>query len=182
MKQEMLNQKLVLTDSAIENQHSKTDTDSLLPNKIKLMNTGESMKRRKVKAVIRFHTPNKRKEPELFFHHLLMLYYPWQDEGTLRGEKDTYASKFYEADVQAIVECNRAMFEPDAEAVIEALEWLRNNHESNIVSFDCINDQENEDIELDTEQGLSVEDSFSKQSPADFGLDCKSINSNKNGI
>ena len=71
-----------LTDSAIENQHSKTDTDSLLPNKIKLMNTGESMKSRKVKAVIRSHTPNKRKEPELFFHHLLMLYYPWRDEGT----------------------------------------------------------------------------------------------------
>lgn len=67
---------------AIENQHSKTDTDSLLPNKIKLMNTGESMKSRKVKAVIRFHTPNLRKEPELFFHHLLMLYYPWRDEGT----------------------------------------------------------------------------------------------------
>lgn len=138
----------VLTDSAIENRHSKTDTDSLLRNKIKLMNTGESMKRRKVKAVIRFHTPNKRKEPELFFNHLLMLYYPWRDEGTLRGEQDTYASKFYEGDVQAIVERNRAMFEPDAEAVIEALEWLRNNHDSNIGSFDCINDQENEDMQL----------------------------------
>ena len=36
---------------------------------------------------------------------------------------DTYASKFYEADVQAIVERNRAMFEPHAEAVIEALEY-----------------------------------------------------------
>lgn len=40
------------------------------------------------------------------------------------------------------------MFEPDAEAVIEALEWLRNNHDSNIGSFDCINDQENEDMQL----------------------------------
>ena len=51
------------------------------------MNSGESMKRRKVKAVIRFHTPHKRKEPELFFHHLLMLYYPWRDEATLLGEQ-----------------------------------------------------------------------------------------------
>lgn len=56
-----------------------------------------------------------------------------------RSEEDTYALKFYEADVQAIVERNRAMFEPDAEEVIEALEWLRNNHDSNIGSFDCIN-------------------------------------------
>ena len=99
-----------------------------------------------------------------------------------RSEEDTYALKFYEAVVQAIVERNRAMFEPDAEEVIEALEWLRNNHDSNIGSFDCINDQENEDMQLDTEQELSVEDSFSKQSPADFGLECKSISSNKNGI
>ena len=52
----------------------------------------------------------------------------------------------------------------------------------NFVSFDCINDQENEDMQLDTEQELSVEDSFSKQSPSDFGLECKSINSNKNAI
>ena len=96
----------VLTDTATENQHNKTDADSLLPNKIKLMNTGESMKRQKVKAVIRVLTPNKRKEPELFFHHLSMLYYPWWDEGTLRGEEDTYASMFYEADVEAIIERN----------------------------------------------------------------------------
>ena len=67
--------------------------------------------------------------------------------------KNTYASKFCEGDVQAIVERNRA-----------------------------INDQENEDMQLDTEEELSVEDSFSKQSPADFGLECKSINTNKNGI
>ena len=52
----------------------------------------------------------------------------------------------------------------------------------NFVSFDCINDQENEDMKLHTEQELSVEDSFSKQSPSDFGLECKSINSNKNAI
>ena len=37
-------------------------------------------------------------------------------------------------------------------------------------------------MQLDTEEELSVEDSFSKQSPADFGLECKSINTNKNGI
>ena len=44
------------------------------------MNTKEKMKCRKVKAVIRYHTPNKTKEPGRYFHHLLMLYniaLPW---------------------------------------------------------------------------------------------------------
>ena len=38
------------------------------------MNNNETMKCRKVKAVIRYLRPNKRKQPEWFFHHLLMLY------------------------------------------------------------------------------------------------------------
>lgn len=50
----------VLPDSAIEAQH--LDNDSL-PDAIRLMNTNEKMKRRKIKAVIRYHKPNKQKEP-----------------------------------------------------------------------------------------------------------------------
>lgn len=42
------------------------------------------------------------------------------------------------------------MFEPNAEAVSDALQWLRHNNV--IHSFDCINDQENEDIQLATEE------------------------------
>lgn len=64
----------VLTDDFIEIQHANSDIS--LPKLIRLMNSNETMKCRKVKAVIRYHRPNKRKEPELFFHHLLMLYYP----------------------------------------------------------------------------------------------------------
>ena len=56
-----------------------------------------------------------------------MLYYPWRHEGTLLDSDDTYVSNFYETNVKKIVEHNREMFEPDAEAVTEALEWLRNN-------------------------------------------------------
>ena len=62
------------------------------------------MKCRKVQAVIRYHTPNKSKEPELYFHHLLMLYFPWRNETELLSSDQTYASKFYEPDVQATVE------------------------------------------------------------------------------
>ena len=35
-------------------------------------------------------------------------------------------------DVQAIVEKNRALFEPDADAVTEALESMRNNPGKNV--------------------------------------------------
>ena len=71
----------VLTDNFIESQYTSTseNQESLLPDQIKLIDTNEIMKRRKVKAVIRYHTPNKRKEPEKFFHHLLMLYHIWRD-------------------------------------------------------------------------------------------------------
>lgn len=72
----------VLTDEVLQTQHSNSQ-DISLPLTIKLMNTKEKMKCRKVKAVIRYHTPNKTKEPERYFHQLLMLYYPWRNESEL---------------------------------------------------------------------------------------------------
>ena len=89
----------VLTDDTIEIQHSSTNSDLSLPRQIKLINSGEIIKCRKIKAVIRYHTPNKRKEREVFFHHLLMLYYPWRDEGGRCGKEGTYTSKFYEGEM-----------------------------------------------------------------------------------
>ena len=116
---------------------------------IRLINTNEKMKHRKIKAVLRYHKTNKQKEPELYFHHLLMLYYPWRDKGSLLGDDNTYMSKFYEPNVEAIVEQHREMFEPDAEAVTEALEWLRNNQGGIIHSYDSFGAQENADIQLE---------------------------------
>ena len=75
----------ILNDELLESQHSNEDTkETCLPPKIKLMGRNEYMKCRKVNAVIRYHTPNKRKEPELYFHHLLMLYFPWRRNRALR--------------------------------------------------------------------------------------------------
>ena len=47
----------VLTDDLIEINHdiNYLNSDALLPEKIKLINTNETMKRRKIKAVIRYH-------------------------------------------------------------------------------------------------------------------------------
>ena len=66
----------ILTDQVIEVQQNSSDPELSLPNKIRLMNTNEMMKCRKVRSVIRYHKPNKTKQPELYFHHLLMLYLP----------------------------------------------------------------------------------------------------------
>ena len=104
------------------------------------------MKCRKIKAVIRYHTPNRRKEPEKYFHHLLMLYFPWRNEQELFGENQTYISKFYEPDVQEVVQCKKEIFEPDGDAINEALESLRNFDGVPTHSDDPINDQENEDL------------------------------------
>ena len=111
----------VLTYIVAETQHMNTGTTTTFPDNIKLLDTNEVMKCRKVRAVVRFHVPNKRKEPEKFFHHLLMLYFPWRDElADLTGKDQTFASKLCEPEVQSFVEINN-----DAEAVEEALEFLR---------------------------------------------------------
>ena len=160
----------VLTDEVIHTQHSVLQNISL-PPQITLMNTKEKMKCRKVKAVIGYHTPNKTKEPEHYFHHLLMLYYPWRNESDLMAADQSYASKFYEPNVQEVVELNRSIFEPDADAVTEALENLRNNQGNIIHSFDPINDQENSDLQIETQNTDDTlpEESFNEQSPSDLG-------------
>ena len=96
------------------------------------------------------------------------MYYPWRKEDTLIGSEQTCASKFYKPKVQAVVEQKRAIFEPDADAVSEALETLRNNECNNYVhSFDALNDQENEDLQLDMQgNGENDEESFNEQAPS----------------
>ncbi|RUA05461.1 MAG: hypothetical protein DSY43_04560, partial [Gammaproteobacteria bacterium] len=172
----------VLTDDIIQLQHDSTETASSLPKRIKLMNTNEVMKCRKVKAVIRYHTPSKTKEPELFFHHLLMLYYPWRNETSLLGTDQTYASKFYEAEVQSLVDQNRNNYDPDSEKVTEALEFLRNNQGSIIHSYDSINDQENADVHSELRDDSIPADSFNDQLPSHLAPSSESPQHSNAGI
>ena len=130
------------------------------------MNKNEYMKCRKVKAVLRYHTPNKTKEPELYFHHLLMLYFPWREETQLLSSDQTYTTKFYEPDVQAVVEQNREVFEPDADDITEALEAMRNNKGNIVHSYDSINDQENSDLRDETPIVSDLNKSFNQQQPS----------------
>ena len=159
----------ILNDELLDSQHFNKDTEEdCLSSKIKLMGKNEHMKCRKLKAVIRYHTPNKRKEPELYFHHLLMLYLPWREETELLGSDQTYTSKFYDSEVQKIIEQNRAIFEPDADAITEALESVKNNPGKNIHSYDFINDQENADLQDELQNDQEPNEIFNEQQHSDL--------------
>ena len=94
-----------------------------------------------------------------------MLYFPWRDKTDLLSSDQTYTSKFYEADVQAVVE-NRAIFEPDADALTVALEAMRNNEGNIVHSYDAINDQENSDLRDKTTSVSDLNESFNEQHPS----------------
>ena len=81
----------------------------------------------------------------------------------------SHMSKFCEPDVKTIIEQNREMFEPDAEAVTEALEWLRNNQGDIIHSYDSFGAQENADIQLEIQDESLPEESFNEQQPSHRG-------------
>ena len=105
-----------------------------------------------------------------YFHHLLMLYYPWRNESELIAADQSYTSKFYEPNVQQFVETNITVLEPDADAVTEVLENLRNNQGNIIYSFDPINDQENSDLQTEAQNSEDTfpEESFNEQLPSDL--------------
>ena len=92
-----------------------------------------------------------------------MLYFPWRDENNLLSPDQTYASKFYEPNVQTIVEQNRTIFEPDADAISDALEVMKNNHGNVLYSFDALNDQENSDLQDEVPNISDPYESFNDQ-------------------
>ena len=70
-----------LPDSLIEGNHNCCN----YPKIIKLMNSNEKMRCRKVRRVLRYHTPSKHQYPEKYAHHLLLLFYPFRSENELLG-------------------------------------------------------------------------------------------------
>ena len=61
-----------------------------------------------------------------------------------------------------------AIFEPDADAITEALEVMENNQENLIHSFDTINDQENSDLQDEVQNISDPNESFNEQPPSDL--------------
>ena len=76
-----------------------------------------------------------------------------------------YASKYYEPDIQTIVDRNRSVFEHDCEAVTEAFESVRNNP-GIIHSYDSMNDQENDDMHIEEQGDENPDECFNEQIPS----------------
>ena len=60
--------------------------DNLTENnqkQIKLMNSGEKMRCRKVRIILQYHVLNKVPCPEKFAHHVLLLFFPFRDKREL---------------------------------------------------------------------------------------------------
>ena len=142
----------VLSDDLVESQYVQA-SDLILPKTIELINSKEIMNCRKIKAVIRCH-----------YHHLLMLYLPWRKESELQGPNQLFATKYYESSVKTIVDRNREIFEPNAEAINIALQAFSENPTRHVHSYDVLNDQENDDLSSEVRDNVD-DDCFNEDSP-----------------
>ena len=90
----------ILPDEVIEENHTLCG----YPKTIKLINSNEKMRCRKVRRVLRYHVPNKHRFPEKYAHHLLFLFYPFRSENELlAGKPPSYQTKLLEHSVLEIV-------------------------------------------------------------------------------
>ena len=134
----------VLCDDLIESRNSE-NLSTGFPNRVRLTN-GKSLKNTFITS--------------------LCYFFPWHDEQELLGQDQTYISKFYDTEVQAIVQHNKEIFEPDGDGINEALENLRNFDGVPAQSYDPLNDQGNEDLRQDLPPDDSDEtDSFNELLP-----------------
>ena len=70
------------------------ELSTLYPKLIPLKNSKEKMRCRKVKKILRYHTPNPATDPEAYAHHLLILFFPFRKESELLCPANkTYISK-----------------------------------------------------------------------------------------
>ena len=159
------NQPIVLNNDLMEENSTESDCH-LFPSVVPLMSSKQKLKCRKVKAVLRYHVPNRHKYPEEYAHHLLFMYYPFRSESELLD--DTYLEKLVAPNVLDIVNENKHKIEPYDEMVNEAFRTYHVDLETNLDPFA---QQENEEVEAllnQTEQNTDEE--FDENSNSNIGL------------
>ena len=72
------------------------NNDLSCENIITLQNGLGCMRKRKKKAVIRWHNFNLEKEPEKHFRSWIMLFLPWRQEDKLHGKFKSYTERYNE--------------------------------------------------------------------------------------
>ena len=104
----------------------------------------EKIKCHKVKAVLRYHVPNRHKKPEQYAHHLLFLFFPFRNESeSCCTPSGTYMEKLNEPQVLTVVNENKQKFEPFADLVDLA---LSNFHADLSHNQDSYAQQENDEV------------------------------------
>ena len=116
-----------------------------------IFSSGERLHYRKVELVLRYHVPNKFKDPKGYAHHLLFMFYPFRDERELTvGQPSSYSSKLNEPGVVEVINNNKSLVEPYSDLVNYAFV----NYRSDISpSWDPFSQQEM--LENDVENELS---------------------------
>ena len=135
------NQPEIFQEILIEENHSPCGYPSPIP----LMSLKkEKIKCRKVKAVLRYHVPNRHKKPEQYAHHLLFMFFPFRNESELCcTPSGTYMEKLNEPQVLTVVNENKQKFEPFADLVDLA---LSNFHADLSHNQDSYAQQENDEV------------------------------------
>ncbi|XP_066926174.1 uncharacterized protein [Clytia hemisphaerica] len=146
-----------LEDDLIESNHQSNN----YPKIVKLKTLKGKLKCRKVPLVLRLYEPNPNKHPEDYAHHLLMLYFPFHDEiDLLSAVEKTYTAKLHEPGVIEILERNRALIQPYAGLVDDALERYRTDLVLNMNDFEQQeNDEINEELQNTNNEDESDEES-----------------------
>ena len=119
------------------------------------------MRKRKVRAVLRFYKPNQSKYPEKYAHHLLMMYYPFKNEADLPAADGTYASKLLHDNVSLTIQTNKSFLEPHSDEVKNAELLISQRVIEPSYIFDPISQQENAEISsqmsnVDTEEEVAL--------------------------
>ena len=92
---------------------------------IKLKHGLGFMRKRKRESILRTHKVKLATDPEKYYHSLLMLYFPWQSEESLKGEFQTYEEHYLS--VKNIVDANAEHFNQNSDHIDNALDALAEN-------------------------------------------------------
>ena len=108
-----------LSDEVIEKNHLVNNNNSY-PKRITL-SKGKNLVHRKVEFVLRYHVPNKDKDPEAYAHNLLFMFYPFRiEEQPKAGEPLSYTAKLLEAGVINVINDSKSLVERFSDMVDKA--------------------------------------------------------------
>ena len=63
--------------------------------------------------MMQYHLPYINTDPEDYYHHMLVLFYPFRrEEDLICGNPPSYSEKFYDSSVLEIVNYNQSLVEP----------------------------------------------------------------------